>query len=241
MKFPAGITTFMFDLDGTLRTKPNTNHRFFEFAERLGVNGSEMNQKEAARWAHRYWAQSDMLLNDARQFESDDVGFWNNYAERNLIAYGCHREQAHKLAPDLRRMLSEVFHEEIHIPEDVYPTLDTLQSKGFKVGLVSNRRRAANEELEDLGLAKYFEFTLFAGEIDAWKPNREIFDHALKMSDSHAENSVYIGDNYYADIIGADNAGMIPVLIDPEEIFPDPGCRVISRIEDLLGLIPHME
>lgn len=242
MKFPAGITTFIFDLDGTLRhNKPNTNHQFFAFAAKLGVNGSSVNRRNAAQWAHRYWAQSKMLLEDSRKFGSNDVDFWINYVERNLVAYGCSVEQSQALAPDLRTMMSEEYNPDNWVPEDVHPALESLKNKGFKMGLVSNRRKPANDELKELGLAQFFDFTLVAGEIDSWKPNREIFDHALKMANSSAQNSIYIGDNYYADIIGANNAGLIPVLIDPEEIFPEPGCRVISKIEDLIGMIPPVE
>jgi FMN phosphatase YigB (HAD superfamily) len=50
--------------------------------------------------------------------------------------------------------------------------------------------------------------------------------------------SLYIGDNYWADALGAQRAGVTPVLFDPHHVFPEADCRVLVRIADLLELLP---
>jgi FMN phosphatase YigB (HAD superfamily) len=45
--------------------------------------------------------------------------------------------------------------------------------------------------------------------------------------------AVYVGDNYFADVIGAQRAGMRAVLIDPEGLFPEADCPVIHKISEL--------
>ena len=42
-----------------------------------------------------------------------------------------------------------------------------------------------------------------------------------------------MGDNYYADVIGARRAGLMPVLYDPQGIFPDPDCASIASFDEL--------
>ncbi len=49
--------------------------------------------------------------------------------------------------------------------------------------------------------------------------------------------SLYVGDNYYADVVGASRAGLKPVLIDPEGLFPEADCPIICKIGDLPELL----
>ena len=48
---------------------------------------------------------------------------------------------------------------------------------------------------------------------------------------------VYVGDNYYADVVGARRAGLRPVLYDPLGIFPDPDCTTIKSFDELNSII----
>jgi FMN phosphatase YigB (HAD superfamily) len=73
--------------------------------------------------------------------------------------------------------------------------------------------------------------TLAAGEIGCWKPNAAIFHHARTcFSDLAAEESIFVGDNYFADGLGASRAGMTPVIYDPDRPY---GKSHMICIEDL--------
>ena len=84
-----------------------------------------------------------------------------------------------------------------------------------------------------MGLATYFEFALAAGEVNSWKPDEVIFQYALERAGTCPECTMYVGDNYYADIVGAQRAGLQAVLLDPEGVFPDAECPVILSLEEL--------
>ena len=47
----------------------------------------------------------------------------------------------------------------------------------------------------------------------AYKPHREIFDEALRVSGYTPDEVVHIGDSYDTDVVGARNAGIRPVLL----------------------------
>ena len=47
----------------------------------------------------------------------------------------------------------------------------------------------------------------------AYKPHREIFDAALRLSGCMPDEVVHIGDSYDTDVIGARSAGIRPVLL----------------------------
>jgi putative hydrolase of the HAD superfamily len=120
------------------------------------------------------------------------------------------------------------------VPDDVRPTLKSLHAQGYKMGMVTNRSGSVEDELNDLGFLPFFDFQFTAGEIDSWKPDLEIFEHALYLAESSADSAAYIGDNYYTDVIGARNAGIYPILMDPRNVFPKVDCQVIRSVGDLL-------
>jgi putative hydrolase of the HAD superfamily len=103
--------------------------------------------------------------------------------------------------------------------------------------MLSNRSQTYEEELETLGLAGYFEFALAAGEVDVWKPDPWIFRYALNRLGTQPGETLYIGDNYYADVIGAQRAGLEPILVDPSGVFPEVECTVIHNISELCELL----
>jgi putative hydrolase of the HAD superfamily len=234
MLLPNGIRAILFDLDGTLRyNQPSAEQTFFNIAADLGLTDTPERRRGAMRWAHRYWAQSETLLQDQAAFGGQSESFWTNYLRRHLISFECPEAQAEALAPELSRQMNTLYQPEGRVDPQTYATLGALQAAGFRLGLVSNRSKPCVEELALLGLDGYFEYVLAAGEVGCWKPNPGIFTHALAQMGLAPEQAVYVGDNYYADIVGAQRAGMQAVLVDPEGVFPEAGCRVIARVAEL--------
>jgi len=73
--------------------------------------------------------------------------------------------------------------------------------------------------------------------VNAFKPDLAIFEEALRRAGTSAAQTIYVGDNYYADAVGARRAGLRPVLYDPSGLFPDPGCEVIVSFDQLTKLL----
>jgi putative hydrolase of the HAD superfamily len=59
----------------------------------------------------------------------------------------------------------------------------------------------------------------------------------MELLGTQPAHALYVGDNYYADVLGARAAGLEPVLIDPDEIFPEADCAVIHCISEILPLL----
>ena len=235
---PNAVRAILFDLDGTLRYNvPSSNHAFFDFAAALGAADSLPLRLSAMRWVHYYWAQSLELKADMEVYGGMNEEFWNFYSQRTLLNFGCQPEQAIALAPEVHRRMAEEYQPQDHVPQQVFDTLQTLKQAGFAMAVVSNRSNAYGEQLASLGLDEYFAFALAAGEINSWKPDAGIFLHALERLGAGPEGTIYVGDNYFADVVGAQNAGLQPVLVDPEGIFPDADCPVIRQVDELIGLL----
>lgn len=238
MQAKNGIRAVLFDLDGTLRhSTPGYNQTFVRIARRLGAPDLPDMTVRAMRWLHYYWAQSPELLSDLEIYPGMQADFWSNHARLALLAMGCAPEQAQALAPGVSESMLTEFDPEDWVPPDVPQTLSVLKQSGYRLAVVSNRSRSYDELLQSLGLDVYFEFALAAGDYDAWKPEPDIFHLALQRLGVSASEALYVGDNYYADVIGAQRASLQPVLIDPQNIFPDAGCPSIRSIGELPGLL----
>jgi HAD superfamily hydrolase (TIGR01549 family) len=232
------VETVIFDLDGTLRHNfPSADDTQFHLANQLGAGVPADLQFLGARWAHYYWAQSPELLDDLTKFGEADENFWTHYSYRYLLALTVSEERASNLAPELFHLMESDFNPENRVYPCVPETLQTIKDAGFKIGLVSNRSRSCQEECAELGLLPYFDFAYVAAEVEAWKPDPRIFDRAMEVTGSDPAHTVYVGDNYYADIIGAYKAGFQPVLLDQSGVFPDADCAVIKSVRELVALL----
>ncbi len=233
-----GIQAILFDMDGTLReSQPTGGEVFTEYALSLGLPISEHDRILAARWEHYYFADSPEIRQDFQTFGDDDKGFWQNFGQRRLVALGCSVQQAEELAPAFSKHMEENYKPTDVIPEGAFEALESLRRKGYVLGVVSNRDLPYQERLRELGLSPYFSFSLAAGEVHSWKPGPGIFEAALKRAETQAHETVYVGDNYFADVVGARNAGLHPILYDRLNIFDDPGCPVITSFLQLPTLL----
>jgi putative hydrolase of the HAD superfamily len=231
------ISAVLFDLDGTLRhNQPNGYLAFVEYLAELGHALTPEQVRAGHRWTHYYWSVSPEMRQDLQEFGGETRGFWLRHTERQLIAVGLQAE-APALAAQLAALFEARYTPNHHIPDDAIPTLRRLRDLGYTVGLVSNRRDPLEELLAELGLADFFVFTLAAGQANSWKPDPGIFRQAVQLAACAPEATVYVGDNYYADVEGARAAGLRPVLIDPHGIFPEPGCPTIQTLGELEGVL----
>ena len=112
-----------------------------------------------------------------------------------------------------------------------------LKQAGFTLGVISNRERPFIEELDSLNITPYFDVLLAAGEIKSYKPDPGIFKAALERVKLQPGAAMYVGDNYFADIVGSRSAGLRPVLYDPRRIYPDAACDVIQSLDQLTNLL----
>jgi HAD superfamily hydrolase (TIGR01549 family) len=235
LNFP--IESIIFDLDGTLRHSiPSADDTQFLIANRIGAVDNPELQILGARWAHYYWAQSAELAQDLDHFGDRSAEFWIQYGIRYLRAMTVPERFAAELAPKMVAQMDEEYSPENHVYPCVHDTLKSLKDGGLILGLVSNRSKPCQPECQELGLLHYFDFAYVAAEVNAWKPNPRIFDRALEITGSSPEQAVYVGDNYYADILGAQNAGLQPVLLDGKGLFPEADCLVIERVEELVEM-----
>jgi FMN phosphatase YigB (HAD superfamily) len=238
MQFTNGIKAILFDFDGTLRHHlPTGGEVFTDYVASLGLPVTDEDRRRAARWEHYYFASSPEIQADHEKFNGEEGDFWFNFTQRRLAALGCPPALIPELGPKVSAFMSENYKPDVWMPEETHTVLPSLREAGYTLGVVSNRDNPYHEQIEEMGMRDYFHFSLAAGEVQSWKPEPEIFYAALGRADATAPQTIYVGDNYFADVIGARRAGLQPVLYDPKGLFHEPGCPVIASFEDLIGVV----
>ena len=232
------IKAVLFDLDGTLfHHLPSSGEVFLEHIQNLGFHISEVDRVRAEHWVHYYFAHSPEIQADSKMFGDDSKGFWVNFLRRRLVASGLQPAKAAELAPQVAAYMSEVYKPETRVPEDAHTLLKFLKESGYMLGMVSNRESPYREEMQKLELDCYFQFFLAGGEVNSFKPDALIFERALELAGTSAQETMYVGDNYFADIVGSQRAGLKPVLYDPISLFPDADCAIIKSFAELPELL----
>jgi len=229
-----GVRAILFDFDGTLRfSEPRFYHILYDYSIEAGYIANKDQHRAAMRWLHYYWAQSPDLMQDMETYGIDNEAFWLNHTRLFVEALGAGCDLAAELSPGIHHRLTYEYKPESIVPLETFKALADLRQAGFMLAVVSNRTTNFDSELADLGLSEYFPLTVAAGEVNCWKPDSGIFLHAVEAFGICPDEALYVGDNYYADIVGARNAGLRPVLVDPDQVFPDAGCPVINCVAEM--------
>jgi putative hydrolase of the HAD superfamily len=109
----------------------------------------------------------------------------------------------------------------------------------FTLVLVTNTHHAdlVHGHLHAMGLAQHFARVVTSVEHGKRKPSACIFERALALSSGKPETSVYVGDSFAADYLGATNAGLRCLLIDPERRHDVPDVNRIAHVLDVRALL----
>ena len=228
------IRAVLFDLDGTLKfNRPSGTEAFVQFSAELGLSICADARRKVERWTHSFWSGKHSGF---ARMSNDADAFWLDYTLNLLKAAGV-EEASLDYAQAIRRAFDERYKPESYLHPEAHTVLRALRDDGYTLGLVSNRAEELTPVAAELGLSSYFHFTLSGGQVSAWKPDTRIFYRACELANTSPAECLYVGDNFYADVVGSQAAGLVPVLLDPNDIFPDAGCVRVKSLGDLLSAI----
>ena len=113
-----------------------------------------------------------------------------------------------------------------------------LGRRGLVLGVISNSDGRIEADLLAAGLGTHFAFVLDSSVVGVEKPDPAIFALALSRLALPAEDTVYVGDVYAIDVLGARRAGIEGVLMDPVGCYEaPPDCPRIRTLAELLPLL----
>lgn len=228
------IRAILFDLDGTLKfNRPDGVEAFVQFSAELGLTLCADARRNVEQWTHSFWSGKHSGF--ARMSDDPDT-FWLDYTHKMLKAAGVD-DVSLDYAQAIRRAFNERYKPESYLHPEAHTVLRALCDDGYTLGLVSNRAEELTPVTTELGLHDYFHFTLSGGQANSWKPDTRIFIRACEMAQTEPCECLYVGDNFYADVVGSRAAGLVPVLLDPNDVFPEAGCVRVKSLGELLSVM----
>ncbi len=135
------------------------------------------------RWEHLYWANSMDLRDDLLAHSGETENFWIEYSRRRLVALGVAPALAGEYAPKVSAHMGAEYKPESIVPEDVRNVLPQLKQAGYILAVLSNRDKPFVQLLEDHRIGEFFDFSIAAGEVNTYKPDPGLFEHAIQRAE----------------------------------------------------------
>ena len=117
--------------------------------------------------------------------------------------------------------------------------LNYLKDKNYKMHLITNGFESVQmQKIKNAEIAHYFTEVVTSETSNSLKPNKEIFEFALKTANATLSESIMIGDNETADIQGGINIGMDTVFVNHLNVAPTlPATYTITHLKELEELL----
>lgn len=102
--------------------------------------------------------------------------------------------------------------EQMKLNDGVLELMEKLQKKGINIGICTDlTTHIQHRKIRKLGLGSYVDYIVTSEEAGVEKPNIKIFQLILNKMGLEAKDTLFVGDSFQKDIIGAFQAGMKPV------------------------------
>ena len=196
-----------FDAVGTLIFLPQSvGHHYQEVAAEFDVALSVDDLNKAFRLA---WAAAPPRTAVKGPREEDDKGWWRMLVGEVL--------QQILGKPEAASLMETGYFDAVYahfaqpqvwqVFDDVPDTLRDLQARRLSLGVISNFDRRLHTILKGLDLTRHFEVIIVSSEVGADKPDRFIFETALKSLNISGREAIHCGDDPARDA-GATEVGM---------------------------------
>ncbi|MDE6585417.1 MAG: HAD family hydrolase [Clostridia bacterium] len=195
------MKNFLFDLYGTLvdvRTDENSQKfikRYERYFARLGYKNFWENYSKACE-----------EINSEDEFFEPDI-----FEVFKKLAPDVDEEKLNKAAYTFRKYSRS----KLKLYGGAKELLIELKKSGAKVYLVSNAQACFSvPELKKLKLYDLFDGIELSSDFGRKKPCKDFFTHALKKYGLDIGQSIYCGNDFRADVLGAKSAGLATAYIN---------------------------
>jgi putative hydrolase of the HAD superfamily len=142
-----------------------------------------------------------------------------------------------KLIDDLSIDYIEVLPNYNELFEGALEILDYLKPK-YEMHIITNGfNEVQYKKLKNSGLSPFFNQIITSEDVGVKKPNPIIFNYALKKAEANSKESIMIGDNYEADVIGAIDNGIDAIYFNTTN---QPVSNTIKSVNTLLELKKYL-
>jgi HAD superfamily hydrolase (TIGR01509 family) len=165
-------------------------------------------------------------------------GFWWTF-HTNLLNLAM-LNQAGEVDDGIRDQLVENSHQSANWDQILPGTREALERirQKYAIAVISNADGKIDAVLRRCGICDCFASITDSGIVGYEKPHPAIFAAALREMKADPAESLYVGDVYSVDYVGARNAGMQAVLFDVSGAYREqkhPRVKSLVELESWLG------
>lgn len=205
----SSVKAVFFDLYGTLlvfNDFDEANNKWTDAFYELAGKPNNVSFEEV-RTICKEILESDTEKEISKGFTTYETKIFNAFLKKNISI----EKDRIKIIADTT---VELWQENVVLADDALFVLSQLK-KTKKLVLITNFDHSPHiyKVLNQTGLINFFDLVLISDEAGSKKPEPAIFRSALNYFSLNPGQAVYIGDNVYDDVMGAFNAGIVPILI----------------------------
>lgn len=203
---------YIFDLYGTLvdiNTNENSKTLWDKLALFYSFNNANYTGKELKNAYKQKVKEMQLSINTTiyPDFPIEDV-FKALFVDKGIYA----SEDCIKAAAHMFRILSIKY---LKLYDGVLQLLDLLKARKKKIYLLSNAQRIFTlYEMKVLGIYEYFDGIYFSSDYYVCKPDLAFYNKIINEFKLDIKNSIMIGNDFIADIEGANNVGLDSLYIE---------------------------
>jgi putative hydrolase of the HAD superfamily len=194
----------------------------------LGVSSADDFIAVYTRNNHQLWA--DYHLGNITKDYLREMRFKKTFLEMGL--------SADSIPNDFEDDYVRICPTKTNLFNGAHQTLEYLHQK-YTLHLITNGFKESTEtKVAGTGIARYFDNIIISEDVGVNKPDKGIFEHALKLAGAEKHQSIMIGDSIEADVRGALAFGMDAIYFNPNGL-PKPAdvTMQITNLNELTLLL----
>ncbi|MFD2915395.1 YjjG family noncanonical pyrimidine nucleotidase [Psychroserpens luteus] len=178
-------------------------------------------------------------------YEPINLNYWKLYREEKIDKESLRYKRlkdafdavGFKVSDDIINQLSEDYITYLttfnHLFDGTVDLLNYLQPV-YDLHIITNGfEEAQQRKMDNASISHFFKTITNSETAGVKKPNPIIFNHALQASNANPNDSIMIGDNYEADILGAIDVGLDVILFNYHNYNAEPHIKQVTRLVDL--------
>lgn len=230
MKSIIKVNTIFFDLDHTL----------WDFEKNSSITFKHIFNKRNFPFSHSEFLKYYIPINHK---------YWDYYSKNKISAEHLRTIRLQETFKVLKYNHTSMFIDEISdeyiktLPKQTFlfeGVIDMLQKLKLKYNLhiiTNGFEEVQYSKLKNSKILPYFDKIISPESALAKKPDIKIFNYALSLVKKHPKNCLMIGDNLYADIMGAINVGMNAIHFNSTNEPKHEKCTIVNSINELYKLL----
>lgn len=243
------IKAIIFDVNGTLtdiRTTEWDDNIYRIISNLLSYQGIVLDA-EAVKYFYFQSMKEQRIAAGEHHAEFDAVGIFRDMISRHMTEYTRNLpvEKLEQLPGVLAETYRAASRQQLHLYPGVEITIRQLHQQ-YRLGVITDGQTAyAVPELHAVGMSRYFDTIIVSGDYGYRKPDARLFQAALTAMNLQPTDVLYVGNDMYRDIYGAQRLGIKTVFFksnqgvqDKDGVNPD---YIIYSFPELLDAVRYFE